>query len=413
MKALHRSLATAVWVGVVLAGCSALEEPGTTDTTSKPSDQSIGQSAAPAAKRIVQAPAKRGGVAEVEVHRPKHFPHRIWAACDFEARTTDYGWFGTAETQNIPQYPGNVTALRSRESQKYSSRYVGINPVPGPRMGEVNKVYFRYYVEGTTDAQVQHFNLSENDNHHIRVSGLTEGGWSQATPNFTADSKRNDGSPGAMKKGDRMDDLKIYLGRFGDGKEYDIIIDDVIFFAEAPSHPPDFEPFPNRVIFLAAFDTGEKDKYWPGSLEIVDRRLPADSYWRVARAVPHENPPAKWIRLQIQPPKPVGEMTKLRFRYHVTGASAMTVQIFDMTDMDNRHIRLSDLPQGVWQTANLNFTRDAKRNDGSDTPFAAGHVVDDIFFFVSPDGDQDVDLLIDEVVLYDAGCGEIGGGGTA
>jgi len=406
MKVLLRSLATAAWAGMVLVGCSVLEEPNTTDVTSKPSDPSGAQEVAPAAKAVSPAPAKRRGFAEVEVHRPKHFPQRIWAACDFEARTTDYGWFGTRETQNIAPYCGNVTSLRSRESQTYSSRYVGINPVPGPRMGAVNRVYFRYYLEGTTDAQVQHFNLSENDNHHIRVSGLTEGEWSEVTLNFTADSKRNDGSPGAMKKGDRMDDLKIYLGRFGDGKEYEIIIDDVIFFAEDPSQPPEVEPFPNRVIYLAAFDTGEKDKYWPGSFEIVDRRLPADSYWRIARAVPHGNPRTKWIRLKIQPPKPVGEMTKLSFRYHLTGTSAMTVQIFDVTDMDNRQIRLSDLPQGIWQTATLNFTRDARRNDGSDTPFAAGHVVDDIFFFVSPDGDQDVDLLIDEVVLYDAGKGK-------
>ena len=406
MKALHRSLATAAWVGMVLVGCSALEEPDTTDATSEPSEPSGGQEVAPAAKTVSPAPAEHRGFAQAEVSRPKHFPHRIWAACDFEARTTDYGWFGTAETQNIAKYPGNVTAMRSRESQEHSSRYVGINPVPGPRMGEINKVYFRYYLKGTTDAQVQHFNLSENDNHHIRASGLTEGRWSQVTLNFTADSKRNDGSPGAMKQGDRMDDLKVFLGRFGDGKEYEMILDDVIFFAEDPSHPPDFEPFPNRVIFLAAFDTGEKDKYWPGSFEIVDRRLPSDSYWRVARAVPHDNPPTKWIQLQIQPPKRVGEETKLRFRYHLTGASAMTVQIFDVTDMDNRHIRLSDLPQGIWQTATLNFTRGARRNDGSETPFAAGHVVDDIFFFVSPDGDQDVDLLIDEVVLYDAGRGK-------
>jgi len=403
MSMLSRNLVIGSWLSVVLAGCSALPEPKTAGTASEPSDPSVGQTATPAAKPIAQAPAKRRGFAEVEVHRPKHFPHRIWAACDFEARTTDYGWFGTAETQNIPRYPGNVTAMRSHASQKYSSRYVGINPVPGPRMGEINKVYFRYYLEGTTDAQVQHFNLSENDNHHIRVSGLTEGKWSQVTLNFTAHSKRNDGSPGAMKKGDRMDDLKVFLGRFGDGRQYEMVLDDVIFFAEDPAVPPDPEPFPNRVIYLAAFDTGEKDKYWPGSFEIVDRRLPADSYWRVARAVPHKNPPNKWIRLQIKPPKPVGEVTKLRFRYHLTGTSRMTVQIFDLTDMDNRHIRLGELTQGAWRTASLNFTRDAKRNDGTDTPFATGHVVDDIFFFVNPDGEQDVELLIDEVVLYDGG----------
>jgi hypothetical protein len=35
--------------------------------------------------------------------------------------------------------------------------------------------------------------------------------------------------------------------------------------------PPEKEPFPNRVIFLAAFDTGPKEKYWPGDFEIVEQ----------------------------------------------------------------------------------------------------------------------------------------------
>jgi hypothetical protein len=49
------------------------------------------------------------------------------------------------------------------------------------------------------------------------------------------------------------------------------------------------------------------------------------------------------------------------------------------------------------------FSKDARRNDGRDTPFAAGHVVDDLFFFVEPATEREVELLIDEVVLYDAG----------
>ena len=44
---------------------------------------------------------RSGGAAQVEVTRPKHFPHRIWAACDFEGRTPDYAWFGPPETNNI------------------------------------------------------------------------------------------------------------------------------------------------------------------------------------------------------------------------------------------------------------------------------------------------------------------------
>jgi hypothetical protein len=199
-----------------------------------------------------------------------------------------------------------------------------------------------------------------------------------------------------------MDDLKIFLGQFADGKPYEMIIDDVIFFSDDPSAPPDPEPFPNRVIYLAAFDTGPKETYWPGEFELADSRLPPGTYWCAARAVLHDAGPGKWIRLKIEPPRPVGQTTKLRFRYYLTGTGSMTVQIFDLTDMDNRHVRLTDLPQGQWQQANLNFTADARRNDGTDTPFSPGHNVDDVFFLVTPHGDEPLDLLIDEVVLYDA-----------
>ena len=44
-----------------------------------------------------------------------------------------------------------------------------------------------------------------------------------------------------------------------------------------------------------------------------------------------------------------------------------------------------------------------KVNHGSETLFAAGQVVDDLFFSVEPSGENEVDLSVDEVGLYDAG----------
>jgi lysophospholipase L1-like esterase len=348
-------------------------------------------------------PKQRGRV-KADQTRPKSFPHRIWAACDFEGRTPDYAWFGPPETRNIARYPGNVTALGVREKpyQKVSALMTGINPVPGPRMGKVNSLYLRYFLRGTTEATFQYFSLSREDNNHIHVTGLTEGKWSELTLNFTRDARRNDGSAEPFAEGERMDDFKVFVGKPGDGKDDELFLDDIIFFAEDPSLPTEKEPFPNRVIFLAAFDTGPKEKYWPGEFEIVEKGLPADSYWRVAKAVPRKDAKGQWIRLQIEPPRPVGAHTKLRFRYHLTGASALTVQVFDATDEDNRHVHLRDLKSGTWQTVYVDFTKDGKRNDGKDTPFAAGHKVDDLFFFVEPAGTGPTQLLIDEVVLYDA-----------
>jgi lysophospholipase L1-like esterase len=356
-------------------------------------------------RQVLKAEPKPRGKVKAEVTRPKHFPHRIWAACDFEGRTPDYAWFGPPERKNIPRYPGNVTALGVSEKPygKIAALMTGINPVPGPRMGKVNQLYLRYFVKGTDEATFQYFSLTREDNNHVHVTGLTQGKWSELTLNFTRDARRNDGSDEPFKEGERMDDLKVFVGKPGDGKKYELFLDDVILFADDPNMPTDQELFPNRVIFLAAFDTGPKEKYWPGDFEIVEKGLPPDSYWRVAKAVPRKDGKGYWVRLQIEPPRPVGERTRLRFRYHLTGASALTVQVFDATDQDNRHVRLKDLKRGTWQTVHVDFTRDGKRNDGKDTPFAAGHEVDDLFFFVEPEGKEKVNLLIDEVVLYDAG----------
>jgi len=345
-------------------------------------------------------PEERGS-SKVERTRPPSFPHRIVAACDFEGQTPDYGWFGAVEKTDLPVYPGNANALRGEPAKDVFAHLAGVNPVPGPRLGKQNGLYFRYKLDGTQTAQVQHFNLTKEDNHHVVVSGLAEGKWSELALDFTARSRRNDGSPGAMEEGDRMDDFKVLLGKTNDGKRYGLLIDDFVLFANDPALPPDSEPFPNRVIFLAAFDTGEKEKYWPGDFEIVEKEAPPGAFWRVARAVDRKEGGGKWIRLGVEPPRPVGARSRLRFRYHSSGAKSLTVQVFNATVQDNHHVRLTDLEQGAWRSARVDLTKDSKRNDGSSVPLAAGDRVDDIFFFVEPLGGGPTSFFVDEVVLYD------------
>jgi hypothetical protein len=355
-----------------------------------------------AAITITPAPAADPAV---ENTRPKLFPHRIWAACDFEGPTPDYGWFGKTELKEIPVYPGNATALRAEPGpyQNFSAVMTGVNPVPGPRMGKVNHLCVRYHLTGGDEATFQHFSLTREDNWHIRAGGLTSGRWADATMNFTRDARRNDGSAERFVEGERMDDFKLFAGKPADAARYRLLIDDVIFFATDPALPPEPEPFPNRVILLAAFDTGEKEKYWPGDFEIVEKP-PGDAWWRAAKAVPQKNGKEKWMRLPIAPPRPVGAHTKLRFRYHLTGATAMTVQIFDVAVQDNRHVNLTNLKQNAWTTQYLDFSKESRRNDGtSPSLFAAGNKVDDLFFFLRPEGDQPVEFFVDEVVLFDAG----------
>jgi parallel beta-helix repeat protein len=337
--------------------------------------------------------------------RPDRFPHRIWAACDFEGLTPDYGWFGRPETNDILRYPGNVTALSAAPGpyQNFSAVMAGINPVPGPRMGKVNRLFVRYHLTGGSEATFQHFSLTREDNWHIRVDGLEPGRWAQATLDFTRDARRNDGSSEPFVEGERMDDFKVFAGLPAEAARYRLLIDDVIFFANDPALPEEPEPFPNRVILLAAFDTGPKEKYWPGDFELIEQPPPG-AYWRAARAVKRRNGNEKLIRLAIEPPRQLGARTKLRFRYHLTGDDGMTVQIFDATVQDNRHVVLRELKQGSWTTCYVDLSRDARRNDGTaNSPFAAGHKVDDLFFFLRSEAKPDAELFVDEVVLYDAG----------
>ncbi len=349
--------------------------------------------------------ADPGRVQAASSQRPATFPHRIWAACDFEWTSPDYGWMGAAETNHAARYPGNRTALRAAPGpyRDFSAIMAGINPVPGPRMGKQNGLFLRYFLRGGTRATFQHFSLTRQDNWHVDVEGLETNAWSEIALNFTRDARRNDGSKERFGDGERMDDFKIFAGTPAEAKQYELMVDDIIFFANDPALPPEPEPFPNRIILLAAFDTGPKERYWPGDFTI-EENPPTGAWWRAARSVPRRGDGAPMIVLPIAPPRPVGARTKLRFRYYLTGTSAMTVQIFDATAQDNRHVRLTHLKQGAWTTQYVDFNREARRNDGSaDNAFPAGNLVDDLFFFLEAPDARSATLFVDEVVLFDAG----------
>ncbi|MBX3731057.1 MAG: hypothetical protein KF791_00535 [Verrucomicrobiae bacterium] len=182
-----------------------------------------------------------------------------------------------------------------------------------------------------------------------------------------------------------------------------------LFTACYSSRPGDPRAVPSpeiptrRIILQASFDTGAKDPDWPGDF-LLAAHPPAGATGRAARSVPRPGDGAAMIVLPIAPPHPVGADTRLRFRHHLTGASAITVQIFDATVQDNRHIRLETLEQGRWVTTELDFTRDSRRNDGSpDRAFPAGNLVDDLFFFVEGPGSGSAVLFLDDVVLFDVG----------
>ena len=77
---------------------------------------------------------------------------------------------------------------------------VGMNPVPGPRMGKENFLYCRYFLTGASEGIFQHFSLTREDNNHIRVSGLEQGKWAEVTLNFTRNAAQMTGASRHLRK---------------------------------------------------------------------------------------------------------------------------------------------------------------------------------------------------------------------
>lgn len=356
-----------------------------------------------AEKEPAAKPKRRRGFAVAEVARPAHFPHRIWAFCGFEAKLPSFGWFGKAETVNIPRYRGNAAARRGAGPYKrFAALMTGCNPVPGPRMGPRNYMYCRYYITGGDRATFQHYSLSRGDNNHVNVSGLTQGKWSELTLNFTCDARRNDGSKEAFRKGERMDDLKVFVGKPADGKEWEFVLDDVIFFSHEPGLPFDKEPFPNRVLFLAAFDTGidarGKDKFYPGRWEVAQgAKAPAGSYWAVAGGVPGAHGKSSEVLLKMAPARMAGLAVKLRFRYWVKGADRLSVALQGAAPNVKWATKIRVPKQGAWTTRYVDFTE----LGGGNAELAPGDKLDGLRFRAV--GDGPVRLYVDEVVLFEPG----------
>jgi hypothetical protein len=97
------------------------------------------------------------------------------------------------------------------------------------------------------------------------------------------------------------------------------------------------------------------------------------------------------------PGPPMGERTRLSFRYRLRGTDTLRVQIYSLTNGYHRHLTLTGLKVGEWQAATVDMTQ-ARRPDGSGGALSADERIDDIQFYI----DRTADLWIDDIVLYEA-----------
>jgi hypothetical protein len=97
------------------------------------------------------------------------------------------------------------------------------------------------------------------------------------------------------------------------------------------------------------------------------------------------------------PGPPMGKNTRLSFRYWLKGTDTMRVQLYSLSNGYHRYLSINKLPQEKWESATVDMTA-MRRPDGSGGPLSEGERIDDIQFYVDPKAE----LLIDDIVLYDA-----------
>jgi inosine-uridine nucleoside N-ribohydrolase len=322
------------------------------------------------------APAKR----PAKLVAPGGMPHRVHVAEDFETDIERFWWMsGKAETHNLPA--GSRRACRGvlthdfddlLGSSKAMYTAVIFNPVPGPPMGKQTRLSFRYWLRGSDSLRVQIYSLTNGYHRHLVVTGLPQGRWESATVDMTL-ARRPDGTGGPLAEGERIDDIQFYAD-----PSAELLIDDIVLYDAAAS--AEKRPFPRHVHFAAGFDTGQQGKQWPGTFEIVPDK---GYFWRAARSVPKADG-SSWIRLGLRGARPLGETTRLSFRYHLTGADRIQVVLLGEKSGLRTAEQLTGLKTGVWAEATVAF---ATRH----------HAAEEIHLLL-PAGTE---LLLDDLVLYE------------
>jgi len=162
--------------------------------------------------------------------------------------------------------------------------------------------------------------------------------------------------------------------------------------------------FPNLVHVVEDFETDIERRWWlagkletknvpPGSTRACRGVLTNDFDDRMGDA----EALYKAVIFNPVPGPPLGQHPRLAFRCWLKRTDTLRVQIFSLTRGYHRNLVLADLAQERWQDIAVDLTK-SRRPDGSGGPLAENERIDDIQFYA----DAGADLLIDDIVLYDA-----------
>jgi purine nucleosidase len=321
-------------------------------------------------------------VNEAKVVERGMMPNRVHAFEDFETDIEKRWWLsGRLETANVP--PGSKRACRAVLTQDFDDRQgetktlytaVVFNPVPGPPMGKKPHLSFRYYLKGTDVLRVQIYSLTNGYHRCLTLKGLPQGKWMEATVNMQ-DARKPDGTGGPLSENERIDDIQFYAD-----PRAELLIDDIVLYDAAVDK--ETRPFPKRILFTGWFDSGKQGKEWPGSFEIDQKK---GYFWHAAKSVPHPNrKDSAWIKLGLRGERPVGNSTRLFFRYKIEGAESINIKLSSATFSLASNVAVRPPKENEWSglTVNFDFPNGEPARDITFTIPAAAHLwIDDLLLY--------------------------------
>lgn len=315
-------------------------------------------------------------------------PNRVHVAEDYELDIERFWWMsGIPETKNLPA--GSTRACRGSLTHDFDdllghtkAMYTAVifNPVPGPPMGKNARLSFRYWLKGTDKLRVQIYSLSNGHHRQLYLHNLPQGSWQSGTVDMTV-ARRPDGTGGPLSETERIDDIQFYTDPTAE-----LLIDDVVLFDAAT--PDEKRPFPKHIHYTATYDSGTREKHWPGDLEIVPDK---GFFWRAARSVANADTGTPWLRLNLRGERPMSDVTHLSFRHHLTGADNMRVLLRNRTQKTDHVVELKNLKTDEWAQSTVDFST-AKPGGPR-----RGDRVDEIHFLLP----ERAELLLDDVLLYE------------
>jgi inosine-uridine nucleoside N-ribohydrolase len=323
-----------------------------------------------------------------QVVEPGGFPNRVHAFEDYDTDIEKRWWMsGKLETKDVP--PGGRRACRAVLTQDFDDRMgdmktmyraVIFNPVPGPPMGKNTRLGFRYKLHGTDRLRVQLYSLTNGYHRYLSLAELPADKWSSATVDMTQ-MRRPDGSGGPLAEDERIDDIQFYVD-----PRAELLIDDVVLYDAAV--PGEKRPFPRRFLFTGWFDTGKQGQEWPGDFEIVPHEKPRT--WKAARSVANAKTGEPWIRLSLRGERRLGAVTELFFRYHLTGADRLRIELAHGKNVVQAS-EVKDLKGDAWSEVTASLEESKAAN--------ADVLIDEVRFLLP----KDARLLVDDVLLYEPG----------